>query len=42
MKKEFWFSSPIGAFIFLIENKMSMYITDDMFSSPIGAFIFLI
>ena len=40
---EFVFSSPIGAFIFLIE---SLELTADeqsiMFSSPIGAFIFLI
>ena len=40
---EFVFSSPIGAFIFLITNKQ--YNTHRLvreFSSPIGAFIFLI
>ena len=36
------FSSPIGAFIFLIQEMMSIYLDSGMFSSPIGAFIFLI
>ena len=39
---EFVFSSPIGAFIFLILNRFKVYKSDiDRFSSPIGAFIFL-
>ena len=36
------FSSPIGAFIFLIDYEHSIFVSYDMFSSPIGAFIFLI
>ena len=39
---EFVFSSPIGAFIFLIETKEKACKVDYQFSSPIGAFIFLI
>ena len=38
---EFVFSSPIGAFIFLIEVMLFIGSTPE-FSSPIGAFIFLI
>ena len=38
-----WFSSPIGAFIFLIKsNEIFSYYDSNKFSSPIGAFIFLI
>ena len=37
------FSSPIGAFIFLIKsNEIFSYYDSNKFSSPIGAFIFLI
>ena len=36
------FSSPIGAFIFLIECEEISYECMEEFSSPIGAFIFLI
>ena len=36
------FSSPIGAFIFLIEFSFINPILEVEFSSPIGAFIFLI
>ena len=36
------FSSPIGAFIFLIGLDMSLNASNLKFSSPIGAFIFLI
>ena len=38
-----WFSSPIGAFIFLIVTAgRQKYCSEKWFSSPIGAFIFLI
>ena len=36
------FSSPIGAFIFLIKIEQFGLNPKDVFSSPIGAFIFLI
>ena len=36
------FSSPIGAFIFLIILMIHLYLRHVLFSSPIGAFIFLI
>ena len=36
------FSSPIGAFIFLIIRVLSKDYDKIKFSSPIGAFIFLI
>ena len=36
------FSSPIGAFIFLIIHLTKKPYTSEKFSSPIGAFIFLI
>ena len=36
------FSSPIGAFIFLILLAVALMFTAFLFSSPIGAFIFLI
>ena len=36
------FSSPIGAFIFLILLKECATLNHCQFSSPIGAFIFLI
>ena len=40
---EFVFSSPIGAFIFLIDIDSSLIFASCFgFSSPIGAFIFLI
>ena len=39
---KFMFSSPIGAFIFLIWNAMNVQKIKILFSSPIGAFIFLI
>ena len=38
---EFVFSSPIGAFIFLIIMMKEISKNDLQFSSPIGAFIFL-
>ncbi len=40
--EQYLFSSPIGAFIFLMKIRKSKSIKNNVFSSPIGAFIFLI